>query len=63
MLDRPEEYEKMAEAEGVHWWYRTLHQMILSTLREFAHAETEPIIDAGCGTGGLIQFLQGKCQA
>ena len=58
MLDRKQEYERMAKVEEVHWWYKALHHLVLDSIgRHFPVREIE-IIDAGCGTGGLMLFLR-----
>jgi SAM-dependent methyltransferase len=59
MLGRREEYIKMSEVEVRHWWYRSLHYFTLESIeRKFSEKKDILIIDAGCGTGGLISFLQ-----
>jgi len=58
MLGNPEEYEKMARAERVFWWYRILHRMVLDAVGEQFSDKDISIIDAGCGTGGLMLFLK-----
>lgn len=57
MLDREEEYKKMAQVESNHWWYRTLHQLILNHLAKSFPGKDIAILDAGCGTGGLMLYL------
>jgi len=60
MFCNRQEYEKMAEVESKHWWYKTLHSMVLKAI-EFNFKDKEiSILDAGCGTGGLIKFLKNK---
>lgn len=54
------EYYKMAKAERRHWWYRSLHHLVLSAIKEHAVSRNLTIIDAGCGTGGLISFLKNE---
>lgn len=49
----PAEYALMDEAEGAMWWYRALH----ARLRARLAAIDGPILDAGCGTGGLLAQL------
>ena len=49
----PAEYALMAEAEGRMWWYRALHTRLLAALADI----DGPILDAGCGTGGLLARL------
>ena len=56
MLDRPEEYQRMRDAEDRLWWYRCLHQLVLKALKEVP--KQAEILDAGCGTGGLLTALK-----
>jgi len=59
MLNRPQEYEKMAEVERNLWWYLSLHELVADSIRcEIPVPDTSRILDAGCGTGGLMLFLQ-----
>lgn len=57
MLNRREEYERMAAADRTLWWYRALHSLILDTLGQWSVPKTAFLYDAGCGTGGLMLFL------
>ena len=59
---QPDEYRKMAKAESVMWWYRALHANLLWLIRRFAPVDG-PILDAGCGTGGLLARLASDCNA
>ena len=58
MIDRPDEYRLMALAEGFHWWYKTLHMKCLEVLNLNCIGSEIKILDAGCGTGGLMAFLK-----
>lgn len=59
MLDRPEEYARMAAVQGRHWWYRCLHALVLGAVRRHARGGREAVVlDAGCGTGGLLCHLR-----
>src|SRR3990172_2667735 len=51
------EYDKLYLLEDTHWWYRGLRE---SVLRFLAQPDLEQIrvLDAGCGTGGLLAALQ-----
>lgn len=58
------EYVKLAEVEDRMWYFRSLHGHVA---RELAAAELPPrteVLDAGCGTGGLIlrarEFMPGS---
>ncbi len=57
MLGQSHEYEKMAAVEQEHWWYRTLHSLVLDSIRRNFTGDDAEIIDAGCGSGGLLLFL------
>ena len=50
-----DEYIIMYEAEETHWWYVSLHDLILRSVPRNLPSLT--IFDAGCGTGRLLQLL------
>ena len=53
-----DEYLKLAEVEDQMWYFRSLHEHVR---RELHQAVTQPrphVLDAGCGTGGLILRLR-----
>ena len=50
------EYESMHEVEDRMWWYRGLRRLAASLLTDAlgrSHAPG-PLLDAGCGTGGML---------
>lgn len=47
------EYRRLARVEKFHWWYQSLHALIMS-LADNIHGR---VLDAGCGTGGLTSKL------
>lgn len=53
----PEEHRKMAEVEDVMWYYRALHRNVAAALSAVA-ARGAAVLDAGCGTGGLLRALR-----
>ncbi len=55
----PREYEIMASVESDHWWYRSLRDCLEFSLRRYGQAlpEKPNILDAGCGTGQNLCFL------
>jgi SAM-dependent methyltransferase len=58
MIDRKIEYLKMASVEEALWWYRSLHKRVLDSLSAIRCPADAAILDAGCGTGGLMQVLR-----
>ena len=61
MLMNQREYSLMRQMEDSHWWYAVLHQAVLAALRtSLGHARGHSILDAGCGTGGMMETLR-KC--
>jgi SAM-dependent methyltransferase len=57
MIDRRVEYLKMASVEDALWWYRSLHQRVLDALSGCRPHADPDLLDAGCGTGGLMRVL------
>jgi SAM-dependent methyltransferase len=51
------EYDKMAAVEDRMWWYRALHGNLLLLIERFFPARGVCLLDAGCGTGGLLRAL------
>jgi SAM-dependent methyltransferase len=58
----PEEYRRLAALEATHWWYRSLHDLVLGLLDEQApRLPARPrILDAGCGTGLMAAKLAAR---
>lgn len=50
------EYERMSAVENHMWWYRGLHALLGWALAA-AHPPTGPLLDAGCGTGGVLAWI------
>lgn len=54
-----EEYKMMFEVEERLWWYKILHEKVLGAIQHHhGQNKTIKILDIGCGTGGLLLFLQ-----
>ena len=58
MIDNRREYEVRAEVETHHWWYRVLHSLVLESIERERMSPNVHVLDAGCGTGGLIHSLK-----
>jgi SAM-dependent methyltransferase len=53
------EYLVMAAVEGHHWWYGGMRAITASMLDiAYAGRRDLQILDAGCGSGGNVRFLQ-----
>ena len=53
----PAEYDRMNAVEDRMWWYRAAHANMLDALRRSPAPPGSPLLDAGCGTGGLLRRL------
>jgi len=51
------EYELMAAVEDRLWWYRGLRALAATLFARHARGRPLPVLDAGCGTGGLLARL------
>ncbi|MCB1615266.1 MAG: class I SAM-dependent methyltransferase [Pseudomonadales bacterium] len=55
------EYHAMAALEESFWWYRALHDFVLFNLEvELSGIKKPVIVDAGCGTGGMLAKIEKK---
>lgn len=50
------EYHSMFQLENEYWWYRTLHDLVLSSIARLGRRDLR-ILDAGCGTGRVMELL------
>lgn len=59
MIGISEEYEKMFRLEEQLWWYRILHERVeIAIQKQYGTRRDLAILDAGCGTGGMLHYLQ-----
>lgn len=54
---RNEEYEAMARVEHTLWWYRGLRNNVTALLAAHRRTRNLIVLDAGCGTGGILDML------
>jgi SAM-dependent methyltransferase len=53
------EYDTMRRVEDTYWWYQVLRGAVTSDLsHRFGAAARPRILDAGCGTGGMLHALR-----
>ncbi len=50
------EYRTLYNLETDYWWFRNLHEILVDMLRDNQNTDA-PLLDAGCGTGGLMLHL------
>lgn len=52
------EYARMYHLETSFWWYQILHELVDSTVGKNKQVGDIKILDAGCGTGRMMEILQ-----
>lgn len=53
------EFAIMRQVEDSHWWYAALREAVANELRiQIADRHGARILAAGCGTGGMMEFLR-----
>jgi SAM-dependent methyltransferase len=58
----PHEYDTMRRLEGTYWWYQVLRTEVASDLSgRFGAGKRCRLLDAGCGTGGMLNVLREAC--
>jgi len=53
-----DEYRKLAETEDRMWYFRALHRRLAHWLGRHLPTGRARVLDAGCGTGGFLRFLE-----
>jgi len=51
-------YEQHLRLEDSHWWFLGRRHLVVRELQRCAGARPGPILDVGCGTGGMLPHLQ-----
>jgi SAM-dependent methyltransferase len=55
----PSEYQTMFSVEERHWWYVGMQEISTALLRRFyPQPAARQILDAGCGTGAALRYLE-----
>ncbi|MDQ1086227.1 bifunctional 2-polyprenyl-6-hydroxyphenol methylase/3-demethylubiquinol 3-O-methyltransferase UbiG [Siphonobacter sp. SORGH_AS_1065] len=59
MIGKRQEYERMHATEQSLWWYQSLHRRVGRAIeKRFGEQKNIRVLDAGCGTGGLLESLR-----
>ncbi|MES1168316.1 MAG: class I SAM-dependent methyltransferase, partial [Oleiharenicola lentus] len=53
-----DEYRKLAETEDRMWYFLALHRRLAYWLARHVPPGRARVVDAGCGTGGFLKFLE-----
>jgi len=53
----PALYKKFYQLEKDNWWFRTRRKIILELLDKICEGKRREILDAGCGTGLMLNYL------
>lgn len=57
----PAEYDKLDRLEDRMWWFAAMHANLLMLARRFGGSLAgNRVLDAGCGTGGLLSKMAGE---
>ncbi|MBI3252261.1 MAG: class I SAM-dependent methyltransferase [Candidatus Omnitrophica bacterium] len=59
----PAEYRIMSQVEDTHWWFLGLRHLTLQSICRYAIGTKSSILDAGCGTGGLLRFISAQSRS
>ena len=54
----PSEYAAMFAVEDRHWWYVGVRREVERWLADLGASGRPRVLDAGCGTGGLLANLR-----
>lgn len=54
------EYNILRHVEDRHWWHAVLRRQVMRALTGASLPPRAHLLDAGCGTGGMLAFLREK---
>ncbi len=57
MIGKQYEYDAMSKCDKELWWYRNLHDLTVKKIHQYSYPLNAHILDAGCGTGGMLVTL------
>ena len=60
---QPDEYRRMAALEDALWWYHGLRGLVLALLARRGPVDRFRLLDAVCGTGGMLRRLAARFPA
>jgi SAM-dependent methyltransferase len=56
----PDYYRRIFEVEEHHWWYRGMRSVTAALLGDRLTRPGQRLFDAGCGTGGFLEWALGR---
>ena len=54
---RPDQYQAMAQAEGIHWWWTARRSIVEAMIARMGLPADAEILEGVCGTGGNLPML------
>jgi SAM-dependent methyltransferase len=58
----PQFYAEYNRHERSHWWFRWRRQLIRSLVKQELTGKQTRVLDAGCGTGSMVEHLADLCE-
>ncbi|MBA3514591.1 MAG: methyltransferase domain-containing protein [Pyrinomonadaceae bacterium] len=53
-----QDYESLYDLETSFWWFVGMREITAALLKPFVRTSDRQILDAGCGTGGNLEWLR-----
>lgn len=57
------EYDRNRRQEDTHWWFAGRNRLVFDWLERYAPRDAQTLLDAGCGTGGMLHRIGNQWRA